>query len=164
MTSCEKVQDNSDAGVEIIPILMYNFIYARESDHSALPVSLHYGWGRFGWNLRDFLLKHRKIMTALNQATFLDCIEIMTRRDTSPSFKYIGMDLMDGPLGECLLLQDFSNGFRKVFQNCDVVSVVAGVRELCEQQESSLVIKKGESHFPCAHTSPQLCALPSFLR
>lgn len=32
-----------------------------------------------------------------------------------------------------LLLQEFSNGFQKVFQNCDVVSAVAGVTELCEQ-------------------------------
>lgn len=62
-----------------------------------------------------------------------------------------------------LLLQDFPMVFRRFFQNCDVVSVVAGVRELSEQQDSSLVIKKLEPHFSCAHTSPQLCALSGFL-
>lgn len=57
----------------------------------------------------------------------------------------------------------FSSGFQKVFQNCDVVLAVAGVREVSEQQDSSLVIKKLEPHFSCAHTSPQLSALSGFL-
>ncbi|XP_064888679.1 uncharacterized protein LOC102091407 isoform X6 [Columba livia] len=37
-------------------------------------------------------------------------------------------------------------------------NTVAGVRGRCERQDSSLVIKKLEPHFSCAHTSPQLPA------
>lgn len=73
-------------------------------------------------------------------------------------------ELSEGGLVRGVAAARFSNGFQKVFQNCDVVSAVAGVRERCEQQDSSLVIKKLEPHFSCAHTSPQLPARSDFLR
>lgn len=42
-------------------------------------------------------------------------------------------ELTEGGLIHGVAAARFSNGFQKVFQNCDVVSAVAGVRELCEQ-------------------------------
>lgn len=55
-----------------------------------------------------------------------------------------------------------SNGFQKVFQNSDVVSEVVEVRQLHEQLESSLVIRKLEPRFCCARTSAQVYALSDF--
>lgn len=42
-------------------------------------------------------------------------------------------ELIEGGLVHGVAAARFSDGFQKVFQNCDVVSAVAGVRELCEQ-------------------------------
>lgn len=55
-----------------------------------------------------------------------------------------------------------SSGFQKVFQNSDVVSEVVEVRQLHEQLESSLVIRKLEPRFCCARTSAQVYALSDF--
>lgn len=44
------------------------------------PVSLCHGWGRFGYNLRDFL-HFLLTLTALNQDPSLDWVESMTRTE-----------------------------------------------------------------------------------
>lgn len=82
MSSCEKVQDNRDAGLRPIPVQWCTavFMIRDQSDHRVLPGSLPHGWGRFGQNLETFYIL--LTVTALKQDTSLDWIETVARTET----------------------------------------------------------------------------------